>query len=171
MLKKFLLGCLVVISGLSCGGGETPLFVMELEQDFVIPAGLNNFDSHYFILKDVPTRIANYAITTTNDVDRIQSSRASLEGRVQELDFSIISDIIIEVISKSEPPIQKEIFYNDRIPLREQNELLILSSLSDVSDILTEELVDLSIRIVFRRITPREYDTRLLMTFNAYATE
>lgn len=170
-MKRFLLGCLVVISGWSCGGSETPLFIMELEHDFTIQAGLNNFDSHYFILRDVPTRIGNYSITTTNDIDRIQSSRASLEGRVQELDYSIIQHITIEVISKSEPSVQKEIFYNDRITLREQNELRLSSSLSEVSDILTQDLIDLEVRIEFRTFTPREYDTRLLMTFNAYATE
>lgn len=170
-MKNYLLGLLIVLTGVSCGGGETPLFVMELETELLIPAGLNSLDSHYFILRDVPTRIANYPITTFNDIDRIQSSRASLEGRVQELDYSVIDQITIEVVSKSDPSNQKEIFYNERIPFREQTELKLLSSLSDVSDILTEDLIDLEIRLIFKTFTPTEFDTRLLMTFNAYATE
>lgn len=170
-MKNYLFGLLVLITGLSCGGGETPLFVMEVDAELIIPAGLNSLDSHYFIIRDVPTRIANYTATTFNDIDRIQSSNANLVGRVQEIDYSIIDQITIEVISKSDPSNQKEIFYNNLIPFREQNELKLLSSLSDVSDILTEDLIDLEIRLILKTFTPTEFDTRLFMTFNAYATE
>lgn len=171
LMKNYLLGVLVVFCGLSCGGGETPLFVMEVDAELIIPAGLNSLDSHYFIVRDVPTRIANYAVNTFNDIDRIQSSNARLQGRVQEIDYSIVDQITIDVISKSDPSNQKEIFYNNLIPFNRDEELTLLSSLSNVSDILTEDLIDLEIRLIFKTFTPTELDTRLFMTFNAYATE
>jgi len=170
-MRRVFFGLFIVIAGLSCGGGETPLFVMELDAELLIPAGLNSLDSYYFVIEDVPTRIANYATTTFADIDRIQSSNASLEGRVLEFDYSIIDQITIHVISKSDPSNQKEIFYNNLIPFNEQNELRLLSSLSNVSDILIDDEINLGVRIIFRRFTPTEFDTRLYMTFNAYATE
>lgn len=170
-MKKILLGIILIVSGLSCGGGETPLFVMELEAELLIPAGLNNLDSYYFKIEDVPTRIANYATTTFGDIDRIQSSNARIEGRIFDIDYSIIDQITIDVISKSDPSNQKEIFYNNLISFNEQSELQLLSSLSDVGDILIEDTVDLGIRLIFKTFTRTELDTRFYMTFNAYATE
>lgn len=170
-MRKFILGLIVIIFGLSCGSGETPLFEMEVQAELIIPAGLNSLDTHYFYVRDVPTRIANYAVTTFNDIDRIQSSNARLEDRVLDFDFSLVDQITIDLISNSNPDNQKEVFYNNLIPFNNQDELRLLSSLSDVRDILTEDLVDLEIRLIFKTFTPREIDTRLFMTFNAYATE
>lgn len=170
-MKKYFLGLLIVIAGLSCGGGDTPIFVMELEAELIFPAGLNNLDSYYFKIEDVPTRIANYSTTSFGDIDRIQSSNARIEGRIFDIDYSIIDQITIDAISKSDPSNQKEIFYNNLISFNDQSELQLLSSLSDVGDILTEETVDLGIRIIFKTFTRMELDTRFFMTFNAYAAE
>jgi len=160
-----------VISGFSCGGSETPLFVMELEAELIFPAGLNNLDSYYFKIEDVPTRITSYATSTLGGIDRIQSSNARIEGRVFDIDYSIIDQITIDAISNSDPSNQKEIFYNNLISFNDQSELQLLSSLSDVGDILTEDTVDLGIRIIFKTFTRTELDTRFYMTFNAYAAE
>lgn len=170
-MRNYLYGLVIVVSGLSCGSGETPLFEMELDAELIIPAGLNSLDTHTFFIRDVPTRIANYSTSSFSDIDRILSSRARLEDRVLEFDFSIIDQITIDVISTSDPTQQEEIFYNNLIQFNEQTELKLLSSLPDVSHILTEDLVDFQIRIVFKTFTPREIDTRFYMTFNAYASE
>jgi len=156
---------------LSCGGGENALFEMEIEAELLIPAGLNSFDTHYFIVRDVPTRIANYTLNTFEDIDRIQASNALITGRFQDIDYGIIDQIIIEVISQSDPSTQKEIFYNNLVPFSQNSDLQLLSSLSNVKEILTEEFVDLEIRLIFKSFTPRELDTRLLMQFNAYSVE
>lgn len=147
------------------------MFEMEIEAELLIPAGLNSFDTHYFIVRDVPTRIANYTLNTFEDIDRIQASNALITGRFQDIDYGIIDQIIIEVISQSDPSTQKEIFYNNLVPFSQNSDLQLLSSLSNVKEILTEEFVDLEIRLIFKSFTPRELDTRLLMQFNAYSVE
>lgn len=156
---------------LSCGDGTTPLFEMNVEADLLIPAGLNNLETHYFTLRDVPTRIDLYSNNTTSPIDRIQASNATLEGRIFDLDYSIVDQITIHVISNTDPTEKKEIFYNNIIPFSEESNLRLFSSLSNVEPMLTEEFVDLEVRIVFRTFTPREMDTRIIMSFNAYATE
>ena len=50
----------ICLSSLRCSNSVEPLFVMDMEADFVIPPGLNSFDTHYFIIRNVPTRIKNY---------------------------------------------------------------------------------------------------------------
>lgn len=155
----------------SCGGGDNILFEMQVEAELIIPAGLNTFDTHVFTIRDVPTRIENYALTTFEDIDRIQASNATLIGRVQDIDYSIIDQIVIDVISESDPTDQKEIFYTNLISFNRNNDLQLLSSLSNVNGILTSDTVDLQVRIIFRSFPPTELDTRIIMSFNAYGVD
>ena len=170
-IKRIIIFSFTLMCLLSCGSSENILGEMEIEAELLIPAGLNTFDTHYFYVRNVPTRISNVIVNSLESVDRIQASNAQLVGRVQEIDYGIIDEIIINVFSPSDPSTLKEVFYNNRIPFSQDDDLQLLSSLSNVNEILSEEFVDLEIRIVFRSFTPRELDTRLLMQFNLYSDE
>lgn len=170
-LFRILLAGLILSLLSSCGGGDNILFEMEVEAELIIPSGLNTFDTHVFTIRDVPTRIDNYALTTFEDIDRIQASNAMLMGRVQDIDYSIIDQIVIDVISDTDPNDQKEIFYSNLISFNRNNDLQLLSSLSNVNGILTNDFVDLQVRIIFRTFPPTELDTRIIMSFNAYGAD
>lgn len=169
--RSFFLVFTCLMGLLSCGTSENLLGEMELEAELLIPAGLNTFDTHYFYVRDVPTRISSVIVNSQDGIDRIQASNAQLVGRFQDVDYGIISEIIINVMSPDDPSNLKEVFYNNRIPFNQSDDLQLLSSLSNVNDLLTEDFVDLEIRIVFRSITPRELDSRLLLQFNLYSAE
>ena len=157
---------------LGCGSDEQRLFDIELEADFTIGAGLNTFDTHYFIVRRVPTRIQNYLLNLDPSlVDQILPTRAEITAPFNTIDFSIVREVSIWAISTRDPSVKKEIFYQDRIDFGEQKELRLFSSLSEVKEIFLEDKFDLEIRLNFRTFTPTEIDTRVSMNFIANGAE
>ena len=175
-MRSILFGFGLLIASLlalRCTSSQEPLFIMQLEADFVIRPGLNSFDTHYFILNNVPTRSNNYVGINVDpsEIDRILPNRAELNARFINADWGIIQEIQILAVSPINPQEKKEIFYHDRVNLDNVNELRLLSSLSEVKDILLQDRLNLEIRINFRRPTPTEINSRLTMNFVANGKE
>lgn len=164
---SFLIICFFALAHFGCGTSEEPLFIMELESDFVIPPGLNSFDTHYFIIRNVPTRIRNYLGLgqDSENIGRILPNRAELNSKFINIDWSLVREISIHAVSSSNPRESKEIFYHDRIDFENVKELKLLSSLSEVKDILLQDNLTLEVRLNFRRSTPVEIESRLTMNF------
>ncbi len=159
------------MSLLSCTEGGDRLFEMEIETDFIVPAGLNTFDTHYFIIRAVPSRIRSYmGSLDASQIGQIVPTKAELTAPFVDLDFSIVRQVSIWMISRENPEEREEIFYQDRIDLNEKRELRLFSSLSEVKDILLADNFDLEIRLNFRTFTPTQIETRLRMNFNANGT-
>ena len=151
----------------SCANTPEPLFTMRMEADIVIPAGLNSFDTHYIYVRDVPTRINNY-ITGSFDRDGIEQvypDQAVLSSLFVSIDWAIIREISIRAISSSDPTINEEIFYHNRITNSSVKELPLLSSLPNVKDILLQDRVTLEVRLNLKSSTPAEIESRLTMNF------
>lgn len=151
----------------SCDNTPEPLFTMRLEADMVIPAGLNSFDTHYLYIRDVPTRIANYFSGPFNEegIEQVYPEQAVLSSLFVAIDWAIIREISIRAISSSDPSINEEIFYHNRITNSQVKELPLLSSLPDVKDILLQERLTLEVRLNLRNSTPAEIESRLTMNF------
>lgn len=158
---------ILLLGGISCGSSEEPLLTMQLETEFVIPPGLNAFDTHYFRINNVATRAKNYfgSDFDRTTVGRVLPNRAELNARFVNIDWSIVREISIHVISPANPSVSKEIFYHDRIDFDDVKELRLLSSLSEVRDILLEDIMTLEVRLNLRRATPVEIESLLTMNF------
>ena len=163
------IGLLLIFSLFSwqCSDNREPLFVMEMEVDFVIPPGLNSFDTHYFIIPNVPTRIQNYLGTTRNKeaIIEVLPNRAELNGLFGGIDWGIVQEVVIHAVPQNNPQLSREIFYQDRINFDNVKELRLFGSLPNVRDILLEDRMTLEIRLNFRRTTPIEIESRLTMNF------
>ena len=167
---KYILFFLVsAVSLTNCGSEEEPLFILQTEADFIIQPGLNTFDTHYFVIRDVPTRIGNYFSGSIgpSDIGRMLPNRAELNAQFNNIDWALVAEVSIWMVSQSDPDLRKEVFYNDRIQFNDVNELRLLSSLSEVKDILLEDRVTIEVRLNFRRTTPIEIESRLTMNFVA----
>ena len=158
---------LVAFANMRCSPSEEPLFVMQLEADFNILAGLNAFDTHFFIIRNVPTRIESYLNNAVDEelIDRILPNRAELNARFVNVDWALVREVQILAVDPTDPNNKKEIFYHDRVDLNNVNELRLLSSLSEVKDILLQDWINLEVRLNFRRPTPVEIESRLTMNF------
>lgn len=158
---------IMAVLQMSCGADVEPLFTIDVEAEFILPPGLNTFDTHYFRINNVPTRAKNFlgANFDKSAIGRISANRAELNARFSNIDWSIVREISIHAISPLNPEVSKEIFYHDRVEFQGVKELQLLSSLSEVKDILVEDIMTLEVRINFRRTTPEEIESLLTMNF------
>lgn len=158
----------------SCGSTEDALFDIELQADFVVPAGLNNIETHFFILRDVPTQIQSYLNINNampEDIGRILANRARITGQFSNIDFRIIERVSVWAISSSDSGLRREAFFLDFVPSNQEGDLQLLSSISNVREIVLEDTFDLEIQITFRNISAAILESRIFMTFSAFAPE
>lgn len=145
---------------------------MRIDGDFSIPPGLNSFDTHHFIIRDVPTRFRNFVADPDDaNIGRVLPSQATLTALFVGIDWAIIREISVHVVSDSNPEESKEVFFNDRVNSSQVKDLELLSSLSEVKDILFQDFVTLEVRLNFRRITSAEIESRITMNFNVNGPE
>ncbi len=152
----------------SCTNQPINLFQINVEADFIIPAGLNSIDTYYFTIPRVPTRIRSYWSGDVADFGAILPANAFLTSRFNNIDWSLVREVYIFAVSPSNPENRKEIFYQNIFEPNRQRELRLFNSLPDVKDILSEEYFNIEVRINFRGITPVEIDTRMQMNFNVH---
>lgn len=158
----------LVITVAACSKEATYLYEVPLEAEFVIPSGLNTIETHYFIIKDVPTyftQFANDRGVDTSSITNIQSARGLLRGTFQNNDYSFISRIAINIVSHKNPNRIKEMFYMDFVPLNTNEELRMLSSTTELRNILNEEFVDVQVAINVRDFTTTNIPTRLRFSY------
>lgn len=155
----------------ACGSGGDPLFEMPIEAQFDIPAGLDNFQTHYFIIRRVPTFAQRYGISERDGVERINAGRGLLAAQFNAVDWGSVREISIHISGSNDLENGKEVFFQDRIDFSGVEELRLFSSLSEVKDILLQDFVDIEVRLNFRRITIQEIDARLNLNFVAYGPE
>src|SRR5690606_7823394 len=103
MCKKyiFVLFSLALPFLFACSKEDRPYFEARYEARFDLPASLNTLETHYFLIKDVPT-FFNQNITsrgwTEESVEKIEASRGVLRSTFGSIDFEFIEDISIFAI-------------------------------------------------------------------------
>lgn len=162
----FLTTTLILFS--QCRRDDDFLFSGQFESRFVIPSGLNTVLTHYIILENVYTdfsRLSNNVGLNIEDVKSIQASYGrmlTLQGG-QDLDF--IQDISITLISKKDPNIKREMYYSEFVPFVVDEEIKMQSGTAELKEILTEDYVDIEIRLNIRNFVPNAIEAKLDMSY------
>ncbi len=145
------------------------LFDTEIEVNFDIPAGLNNLETHYFNIKNIPSfyeeKKSIYGVSD-DDILKSLANRASIIPRFQEVDYGFIRDISIKLYDDEYP--RSEAFYLETVRISEENELNLLSSLTNLKDILSKPTFDLEIRINFKTFTVRTTENKIKLNFSSF---
>lgn len=172
-MPKYFFGILLLFSfGISCTDNTPALFNMQMEVDFTIPAGLNTLDTHVFILRNVPTRVQSYIGNANRDnITRVLANRARLTGLFTAIDYAIIDQITIDVINQEDPEDLREVFWMSPVPLNQEGDLNLFSSLSEVKEMMLQETADFEVAIRFRTFTSRPLESRLFMDFSVFDNE
>lgn len=171
-MKQIILFGIFLLGFNSCTKNAEPAFDIDLETFFVIPAGLNNIDTHVFELYNIPTFIQNVRPGATPEtISSVKANRATLTGRFTNLDFRIIDRISIRAISPVDPELEREVFWMDFIPLDQEGDLDLFSSLPEVKEILLLENIHLQIRLNFKSFVPSDIESRILLNFKAFIDE
>ncbi len=168
-MRKIIFILFLAIGFSSCADSLESAFDIDLETFFIIPAGLNSIETHVFEISNVPTFIrAIQPGASVENVTSVRSSRARLTGRFTNINFQIIDRITITAISPEDPELEKEVFFMTFVPLDQEGDLELFSSLPEVKDILLLENVNLRIKINFKSFVQSDIETRVFLNFKAF---
>jgi len=151
---------LILILGLSlltsCDKETVVRYEVSIDAEFDIPTGLNTVETHYFILRNVPTFYKQNAdikgIDTASIVNvAAQSVRVDM-GTITQM-LNVLEKISIYAVSRKDPNKKREMYYLDFVPLTTGTQLKMLSSTTQLKDILSEEFIDLEVRLNLRNFT------------------
>lgn len=153
----------------NCGKDDEGLFDVPLQIDFTIPAGLNTFETHYLIIEDIPSTVANLIDQNGLQVEEITSINPKT-GLISSIfgnqTYDLFRTFSVEIFSSGDNPNRaREIFYRDPVPLDAGNELGLIGTLIDTKDILVEDRFALRIRMELRYIPQQFVETQLNMEF------
>ncbi len=127
-----------------------------MDAEFDIPSGLNTIETHYFIVRNVPTfykQSADNRNVDTSTIQNIQASRGLIQSRFQDLNFDFVERVSVYAISRKDPGLKREMYYIDFVPLTTGSQLKMLSSTSELKKLMSEEFIDMEIRLNFRNFT------------------
>lgn len=171
-MKQLIFFVIFLLGFSGCSDNADAAFDIDLETLLVIPAGLNNIDTHVFEIYNVPTFIGSIRPDATPEtISSVKANRATLTGRFTNLDFRIIDRISIRAISPVNPELEREVFWMDFIPLDQEGDLDLFSSLPEVKEILLLDNIHLQIRVNFKSFVPSDIESRILLNFKAFIDE
>ncbi len=155
----------------SCGSDRQELFIIDNEIEFLLPGALNTIETHVFIIRNVPSFYrANLAVNGASDeqVVSITATRARLSGSFGVVDYNFIDEISVRAISKTDPGLNREMYFQDRIPFNQSGDLEMFSSISELKEILSEEVFDMEVRIRLRQSTPLQLQNKLMFSYAVF---
>ncbi|MEM9549249.1 MAG: hypothetical protein AAGA77_24905 [Bacteroidota bacterium] len=155
----------------SCSDNATPLFFVDVERDFNVEQNLNPVETHFFILKNIPTNLEQNLeifglpeenISTIGPADAVLTTVSGL------MDWSFVSWVEIYAVSRVDPNRKEQMFFIRSRDPGSRNELRLFNTLADLSDIMTEETIDLEIRLrTFTSVTGN-FRARLLFNYAVF---
>ncbi len=138
---------------------------------FEIPAGLSAVESFHVKIDNIQSEIDNYLANrniTKEDVSSILPGEfvlSSLDGT--PLDF--MYEVSVRIHSNTNPNVEKEIFYDDRVYENTGATLSLIPNENDLSEILYEDFYSLDIGLIRLRDTPNHtVEMRFDLKFNVY---
>lgn len=159
------------ISFSSCKKDNRINFQERLEVDVELGNGLNLVETHVFIVRDIASLIEGNLMNngiTIDDVDEIQSGRGDFTFPFFNGDFDFIQRVSIRVFNRSDPDGFKEMYYNDFVPINQGNKLNLFSNISNLKNIVSNEMFDMEVRLKFRSFVPPQTRIRLNFGYIAY---
>lgn len=139
----------------SCTSDENVLFEIDLQEVIFVPGGLNNIETHVFVVPGIPNLLNAYLESngfSYEDISRIGSGSARLEGNFQKYNYSVLAEVEVDMLN-SDGTERLEIFYQEEIPFNETDQVNLFGSLTDVKEIMKDDTYNLEIALRFRSPT------------------
>ena len=152
----------------SCKKDPNVLFEMAYpNNDFSIAAGLNPFDVHYFILRNIQTNsdsLFSFHNIKASAITQIQPSSARLSAIFASSDYSFIRKIEIRIF-KDNPDDYNVLFYRDDVPFNTGQDLGLIPNGVNIKKYMVEDHFGIVVRMELRNISPEFIESRLNFKF------
>lgn len=145
------------------------LFRMEYDQIISIPPGLNTVETYTFVLKDLPTNFQALLSThglTDEAVRSVNPGAIRLTDELNQLDFNRFEKVSL-LASTGDFKNEKEIGYQETIPLNSSNQLQLFPTLVDARDIFSQQSFNLRLKIKLRNFLTSNSNVRLRIAMSA----
>ncbi len=145
------------------------LFRMEYDQIISIPPGLNTVETYTFVLKDLPTNFQALLSThglTDEAVRSVNPGAIRLTDELNQLDFNRFEKVSL-LASTGDFKNEKEIGYQETIPLNSSSQLQLFPTLVDARDIFSQQSFNLRLKIKLRNFLTSNSNVRLRIAMSA----
>ncbi len=140
----------------ACGKEDRARFTLPVEATFFVQPGLNSFETHFVKVQSVPiflnTGLANSGMTK-EAVTSIISGKGQLIPISTNIEYRLFNDFSINAISILNGDKLDEMYYQDVIRFDHTGNLELLSSISELRDIMINGVVDIEIKFNLRQST------------------
>ena len=160
---------LCILISLQCGKERNILFEIPVEFGIEIPAGLNPFDVHFFVERDIPTNLGalrrQFEVPDDQTV-KVFPASAIIESLAvnQRLDF--IQEVEISIFSGENPDDNTIAFFTDRVPANANTNIFIDPFDVDIAEDINRDKMNLRIKFRNRVVTPAFVQVRIFLRFS-----
>ena len=162
-----LIGLMILIQG--CNKESMVLFELVQRVEFNVPAGLNPFDKHFFLIREVPTNLDNLRSQFGVEKDQkllIRPAQAIMSTLFQDIDLDFIEEIEISVFD-DDPDVDRIAFLTDQVPFNAAKNIVIIPFDIDLSDQLNTGKINYKVSLRLRTVTPTSFTGVINITFGA----
>ena len=154
----------------SCKKEEDPfLFRMEYDQIISLPPGLNTVETYTFVIRDLPTNfqpLLSAHGVTVESVGSVKPGSIRLADELNQLDFNRFEKVSL-LASTGDFKNEKEIGYQETIPLNSSNQLQLFPTLVDARDIFSQNTFNLRLKIKLRNFLTSTSKVRMRISMHA----
>jgi len=167
-MKKIFPFLLVLFFFTDCKKDPEILFEMAYERDFVIPAGLNTFQTHTIYLQNIS--IGSYL--SNNNVDpadlaAINPGAARISTIFSGIsDYSFIRNVSIKIFTTDENN-AREVFWRPTVPLNTGEDLDIIPTLIDAKQFFENNRFTLAVKFELQAVPQQTVESKLRFSFLA----
>ena len=155
----------------SCSKNAEPRFYVDVERDFDVNSSLGGIVTHFFELKNVPTRLdqsLDLFGLDKEDITSISPSDATLTTASGLMDWSLVNSVEIYAISRLDPKNRMQIFFVRGRDTNSTDQLKLFNTFADLSNIMIEEKIDIEIRLTTLVSVPGNFRARLLFNYAVF---
>ncbi len=172
---KYLAGSLCFLFFLiGCRDNPQELFSITNEAEFTVPAGLDNINTHIFVINNLPSTLDAGAAQngfSLEQIARVNSSTAEIRGTFEMPNYSNVLRVAVNLIDPTGEFPKREIYFQEAIQINHEGPLQLFGSLSDVKDLLSKETHSIEIELTFRSPTTQTLENRFIYNFVAFDNE
>lgn len=145
---------------------DLPAFDIDYLADVTFQAGLNSFETHNFLITDIPTQRQAFLNGSLDGITRIAPQRLNIQARNIGT-YEWIEQIEVYAYTDTEPEVL--VAFYDFVPQNTGASLeLVPSAIVDMKEHFATDFFSLKVKIRPRYTNVQSIDTRLTFSFNVF---
>lgn len=165
---------MMVLTMVSCTQQETADYEFFVTTQTTIPSGLNNIETHVFVIPDVYPFLAANLQAKGTDISRVTSitpGRAELYDRFNSTQLGFIRDVSVRARKIDDPQDYVELFKLDNVNINEGNRIALLNTLNDIEDWIDEDEIEIELRLRLRGFSPHTLSLGMDFSYAVFVDE